>query len=222
MKVLAPPPHVRRSEDSVERFPGRWADTGDKFPAFSFCWGSLAARRLRGGLVALPCACICVQVVSSVRALVRCKLFKLSVLQRFWRLCLSRGRFGDWPCLSWELPRGSSLVRSGFVSNWQESFEVTQLRLLLSGCAPLHMIPILIHTAPIHSLNEFCALTSRLSGLTRVLLFLPVSRWHGFTHNYHREVVKDVGLKTCGRIVYRQGAILLIGRRRSGCFPWRC
>ena len=23
-------------------------------------------------------------------------------------------------------------------------------------------------------------------------------------------------------MVYRQGAILLIGRRRSGCFPWRC
>ena len=27
-------------------------------------------------------------------------------------------------------------------------FEVTQLRLLLSGCAPLYMIPIFIHTAP--------------------------------------------------------------------------
>ena len=36
------------------------------------------------------------------------------------------------------------------------------------------------------------------------------------------EVVKDVGLITCGRMENRQGAILLIGRRRSGCFPWRC
>ena len=26
----------------------------------------------------------------------------------------------------------------------------------------------------------------------------------------------------CGRMVYRQGAILLIRRRRSRCFPWRC
>ena len=26
----------------------------------------------------------------------------------------------------------------------------------------------------------------------------------------------------CERMVYRQGGILLIGRRRSGCFPWRC
>ena len=79
-------------EDSDERFPGKWADIGDKLPAFSFCWGSFAVR-LHGGLVALSCACVCVQVVSSVRAAVRCKLFKLSVLQRFWRLCLSRGAF---------------------------------------------------------------------------------------------------------------------------------
>ena len=28
--------------------------------------------------------------------------------------------------------------------------------------------------------------------------------------------------ETCGKMVYRQGAILLIVRRRSGCFPWRC
>ena len=95
-------------------FPGRWADIGDKFPAFSFCWGSLTARRMRGGLVA---SLVPASPFRLVRAAGRCKLFKLSVLQRFGRLCLSRGLIGDWPCLSWELRRGSSLVRSGLVSN---------------------------------------------------------------------------------------------------------
>ena len=36
------------------------------------------------------------------------------------------------------------------------------------------------------------------------------------------EVVLDVGLITCERMVYRHGATLLIRRRRSGCFPRRC
>ena len=64
---------------------------------------------------------------------------------------------------------------------------MTQRRHVLSGCAPLHIRRLFIHIAPIHPLNEFCALTSRLSDLTRVLLFPPVSRWHRFTYNYQRE-----------------------------------
>ena len=77
--------HVRRSEDNVERFPGRWADIGDKLLAFSFCWGSLAARRLRGGLVALSRACVSIQVSSGRSEM---QAFQAQRLAAFWAALL--------------------------------------------------------------------------------------------------------------------------------------
>ena len=56
------------------------------------------------------------------------------------------------------------------------SLEVTHRRLVLSGCAPPHIIPNFVHVAPVCSIGEFCTLTSRLSGLIRVPLCSPVSR----------------------------------------------
>ena len=51
--------------------------------------------------------------------------------------------------VTWELQRGSSLVRSGCVSNWQESAWVTQLRFVPSGRAPLHFILSFVRVAPV-------------------------------------------------------------------------
>ena len=44
--------------------------------------------------------------------------------------------------------------------------EVTQRRLVLSGCGPIHIIPSFVHVAPVRSRGEFCTLTSRLSEIT--------------------------------------------------------